>query len=150
MVKIFNIIILSISSLIILNSEINADDLLNDFNFILKSIGKDLQIKPDEQTISYNILNETSEIKMLGKSLIWLYWVFISSQDKPSCIFSLSCSRFAFLSIEKYGIIYGILMTADRLTRCHGIGKMYYILDTKNDYAIDYPIERYYIWGNGK
>ncbi|WP_157558603.1 membrane protein insertion efficiency factor YidD [Microscilla marina] len=56
------------------------------------------------------------------------YWVFsglltgyqqvISPQMSATCIYEVSCSRFSRIAIKKYGIIKGIALTADRLSRC--------------------------------
>jgi putative membrane protein insertion efficiency factor len=64
----------------------------------------------------FDIENESSLLSIL---LIRLYQVVISPQTPPSCIFYPSCSQYGLLSIKKYGVILGILMTADRLERCN-------------------------------
>ena len=56
------------------------------------------------------------------------YWAFsglltgyqqvISPQMSANCIYDVSCSRFSRIAIKKYGIIKGIALTADRLSRC--------------------------------
>ena len=56
------------------------------------------------------------------------YWVFsglltgyqqvISPQLSATCVYEVSCSRFSRIAIKKYGIIKGIALTADRLSRC--------------------------------
>lgn len=58
------------------------------------------------------------------------YWVFsglltgyqqvISPQMSANCVYDVSCSRFSRIAIKKYGIIKGIALTADRLSRCTG------------------------------
>jgi putative component of membrane protein insertase Oxa1/YidC/SpoIIIJ protein YidD len=89
---------------------------------------------------------ETSESKLIATSLIRLYQLYVSSQDVPSCNFTLSCSRFGMLAIRKYGLFYGILMTSDRLQRCNRIGgRRYYPIDPRTGKSIDYPIETYYL-----
>lgn len=99
----------------------------------------------DERFISLFKLNETSEVKLVFTGIIRLYQIFISSQDVPSCNFTLTCSRFTTKAIQEYGIIHGILMGSDRLQRCFGLSRKYYSLDWETGYAIDYPLEVYYI-----
>ncbi|HUV29723.1 MAG TPA: membrane protein insertion efficiency factor YidD [Acidobacteriota bacterium] len=64
-------------------------------------------------------LTKTSELQIFGTGLIRLYQVAVSSQDVPSCRFTPSCSRFAAEAIRRGGLLKGILLGADRLSRCH-------------------------------
>ncbi len=50
--------------------------------------------------------------------LLTTYQQVISPQISASCVYETSCSRFSRLAIKKYGIIKGIALTADRLSRC--------------------------------
>ncbi len=78
---------------------------------------------PDSLGDSTN--NNKSQVKIptnpeeLVSMSIKIYQYFISSQDMPSCVFTPSCSRFAEQSIYKFGILKGLLLTSDRLQRCH-------------------------------
>jgi hypothetical protein len=51
--------------------------------------------------------------------LIGGYRRFIGSQDVPSCRFAPSCSEFTQEAIQQGGIFQGVLLGADRFTRCH-------------------------------
>jgi uncharacterized protein len=64
---------------------------------------------------------ETSELKFFSTGLIRLYQQLISKHDLPTCNFSPSCSRFGMACIQEYGFFRGVLLTADRLLRDHGI-----------------------------
>lgn len=64
--------------------------------------------------------DETSELKLAMMGAIRFYQLFISTQDLPVCNFTPSCSRFGMKALRQYGVIYGSLMTSDRLQRCHG------------------------------
>ena len=99
----------------------------------------------DERFISLLDFKETSEIKLAFSGLIRFYQIYISSQDAPSCNFTLTCSRFMTKAIQEYGAFHGFLMASDRLQRCFGASRKYYPRDPKTGYAIDYPIEAYYI-----
>lgn len=90
-------------------------------------------------------LYNTGELKLLSTGIIRLYQLFISTQDMPSCNFTLSCSRFGMKAIQKYGVIHGILMTGDRLQRCHWWSRIYYPVNVKNGLAVDYPVEYYHL-----
>lgn len=89
--------------------------------------------------------NETSELKLAFLGVIRFYQLFISSQVKPVCNFTLSCSRFAMSAIEKYGIFHGSLMASDRIQRCNGLGRRYYQMDPQTGLSIDYPVEDYFL-----
>jgi hypothetical protein len=114
----------------------------DDLNFIVK-------VNPiktsKKQDISNFTLKEVSEFKLISTGLIRVYQLFVSSQDMPVCNFTQTCSRFGMEAIQKYGVFWGVLMTADRLQRCNGIGKNYYPIDLETGRAIDYLVEIYYL-----
>lgn len=54
--------------------------------------------------------------------LIWfvhLYQRYAPAEVRLRCVFTPSCSEYMILSIEKYGVIKGVLKGIDRLKRCH-------------------------------
>ncbi len=85
---------------------------------------------------------ESSELKFAATALIRLYQVFVSSQDGPSCGFSPSCSRFGMAAIKEYGIMRGVLLTADRLLRCNGSQAQHYHKEPNSEKYAD-PISDY-------
>jgi len=99
----------------------------------------------EERFVSLVNFKETSEIKLAFSGLIRFYQIYVSSQDVPSCNFTLTCSRFTAKAIQEYGAVHGFLMASDRLQRCFGASRKYYPRDPKTGYAIDYPVEAYYI-----
>lgn len=72
---------------------------------------------------------------------LWIYKKVVSEQLSASCEFYPSCSVFCKESIILYGPIKGILLGADRLTRCHGAAhsENESYLKTKNDNKIENP-----------
>jgi len=122
-------------------------EIKNQMDFIYE-VNPVITEETDERYKSFFNLKETSEVRLAFTGIIRLYQVFLSSQDAPACNFTLTCSRFTTKAIQKYGAIHGILMGGDRLQRCFGLSRKYYPLDPKTGYAIDYPVEVYYI-GNG-
>lgn len=54
----------------------------------------------------------------ISAGLLTTYQQVISPQISASCVYETSCSRFSRIAIKKYGIIKGIALTADRLSRC--------------------------------
>jgi len=85
---------------------------------------------------------ETSELKLAATGLIRLYQKFISSQDGPTCNFVPTCSRFGMACIQEYGVLRGVLLTADRLIRCNGSQSSHYHKDSVTDKYID-PVSDY-------
>jgi putative component of membrane protein insertase Oxa1/YidC/SpoIIIJ protein YidD len=63
------------------------------------------------------------EINIVLSTGFLFYKSFISSQDKPSCNFTPSCSEYAIEAFHKKGVFIGWLSSFDRLTRCHGLIK---------------------------
>jgi len=110
--------------------------------FILKN--NPMETKKGKEAVDFTF-KEVSEAKLAFMGLIRLYQLFISSQDKPACIFAFNCSRFAMSAIRKYGIFFGNLMTSDRLQRCNGLGRKYYSIDSETGLAVDYHIDAYYL-----
>lgn len=51
--------------------------------------------------------------------LIKIYQNTVSLLIGPSCRFTPSCSSYALLSIQRFGIIRGIELTIKRVVRCH-------------------------------
>lgn len=53
---------------------------------------------------------------------IRIFQIYISPQDGPNCRYSPTCSQYARISINQYGIIMGMIMGADRYMRCNPFG----------------------------
>lgn len=50
---------------------------------------------------------------------IKFYRYFISPLKPPSCRFIPTCSEYAILAIEKYGVLHGGVKAVRRILRCH-------------------------------
>ena len=94
-----------------------------------------------QEVIRFNP-QETSELKLAVTGLIRLYQKFISSQDGPMCNFHPTCSRFGMRCIQEYGMVRGLLLTADRLLRCNGSQLGHYHKDEATGKYVD-PISGY-------
>ena len=106
----------------------------NHIDFILTKHVSDRNIHDATNTIQdYHI----TEYKIVTILLTQLYKKIISSQNISACIFSQSCSNYSQEAIRRHGIILGLLMTSDRLQRCHSRGLIYYQIDPKTKKAID-------------
>ena len=121
-----------LSSIILVSS--TAADEAADLAFIRK-VNPVTTPKPQE-VVRFNP-QETSELKLAATGLIRLYQKFISSQDGPTCNFIPSCSRFGMACIQEYGMVRGLLLTADRLLRCNGSQSRHYHKDEVTGKYID-------------
>jgi putative component of membrane protein insertase Oxa1/YidC/SpoIIIJ protein YidD len=71
----------------------------------------------------------TNEAQLALALAYAFYRNLLSSQDGDRCGFTPSCSRYAKLAIGRYGPVRGLIMAADRLQRCNGMGGSYYPRD---------------------
>lgn len=55
-----------------------------------------------------------------------LYQVFLSPAHGPTCRFQPSCSAYAIEALQRHGPIWGLVLTAWRLARCHPLGGLGY------------------------
>jgi uncharacterized protein len=83
--------------------------------------------------------NNKNEVQMAFSGLFLMYKTFFSSQDLAACTFTPSCSEFGILSVKKYGVVKGGIMTMDRLTRCNGLSPQNYEIDKKTFLLKDEP-----------
>jgi putative membrane protein insertion efficiency factor len=88
---------------------------------------------------------QTNELTLAFTGLVRIYQLFVSSQDSPTCAFTPSCSRFGMTALRRYGVLRGILMTSDRLQRCHGCSSRYYAPHHETGRCYD-PVERNLLW----
>lgn len=54
--------------------------------------------------------------------LIRAYQLLVSSWLPPTCRFTPSCSQYAIIALNKYGIIKGFFLTIRRILRCNPWG----------------------------
>lgn len=81
----------------------------------------------------------SNELQVIITGFFVGYKSLFSSQDQKSCTFTPSCSVYAIQTINKKGILEGILDATDRLTRCNGLSPENYEIDTEQKLLIDIP-----------
>ncbi|MDP4164546.1 MAG: membrane protein insertion efficiency factor YidD [Bacillota bacterium] len=121
-------------------SETDTDD----FDFILACN----TIAKQETTHRHPLISpEVSESKYLCLEMIWAYQRLVSSQQENAkvCMFTPSCSHFGYSAIQQHGIAIGILMTSDRLQRCHGFSQQFYAFNPIAGKLSD-PVESEYLF----
>jgi putative membrane protein insertion efficiency factor len=62
---------------------------------------------------------ETSPLKIGMQGFIRLYQNVVSPVNPDRCGFRPSCSAYGSLAVREQGPFWGVLLTADRLLRCH-------------------------------
>jgi uncharacterized protein len=70
------------------------------------------------KTRSKNVLLRYNPVSLTFGGLMYFYQKTISPQLASNCPYEISCSAFSKLCIQEFGLIKGIALTADRLTRC--------------------------------
>lgn len=73
-----------------------------------------------------------------------IYKEVIADQLSRSCIYKITCSDFMRLSIRRYGLIKGVAIGLDRLSRCNEMGTKNvppYKYDPDTNLIIDNPKE---------
>lgn len=71
--------------------------------------------RPDSPSEAF----ETSPLKLGMQGLVRLYQKGISPVNPDRCGFRPSCSAYGSLAVREQGPVWGVIMTADRLLRCH-------------------------------
>ncbi|MCX7779374.1 MAG: membrane protein insertion efficiency factor YidD [Negativicutes bacterium] len=58
-------------------------------------------------------------MKRIVIGLILFYRHFLSPLKPPTCRFVPTCSEYALLAVEKFGVAQGIKLAVRRVLRCH-------------------------------
>lgn len=104
----------------------------------------------DSRKVKYLFADKSSKvvkynpISLTFGGMLLFYQKVISQQLASNCPYEISCSEFSRLSIGEFGLIKGVALSADRLTRCTEFAKidMKPIWFNDQNRIID-PIERY-------
>ncbi|WP_182188771.1 membrane protein insertion efficiency factor YidD [Pectinatus frisingensis] len=62
-------------------------------------------------------------MKKVILNIIYFYRNFISPLTPPSCRYIPTCSEYAVIAIDKYGVKKGGIMAIKRILRCHPFHK---------------------------
>lgn len=90
--------------------------------------------------IAKSLRASNNELKTLATLAYWGYKFALTSQDGPQCVFGPSCGGYAFMAIQRRGIVFGTLAAFDRLTRCNALASdVLYIKDEKTGLLLDAP-----------
>lgn len=75
------------------------------------------------QPVSNPEVRETSPLKLGMQGSLRLYQEAVSPVNPDRCGFRPSCSSYGALAVQDHGPFWGLLLTADRLLRCHPLKK---------------------------
>lgn len=90
--------------------------------FTLVSFYCEAQTQNDIALIEEEVLNKSfNQRRVNSRGLYALYKNHFTDQIVNSCLYDQSCSTFSHGAIKNFGLIKGIFLTADRISRCNRI-----------------------------
>lgn len=94
---------------------------------------------------SNNVLVKYNPVSLTLGGLMYVYQKYISQVLGTNCPYEVSCSAFSVSALKRYGIIKGVALSADRLTRCNSFSAMDLTEDNynQNTMRIMDPLENY-------
>jgi putative component of membrane protein insertase Oxa1/YidC/SpoIIIJ protein YidD len=95
-------------------------------NTDLDLIAAHIKLEPkyeQKRKVEYLFKNKNAFVKYNPVSLffggaLYIYQSTVSKQIGAQCPYEYNCSNFSRICIRKYGLVKGIFLTSDRLTRC--------------------------------
>lgn len=97
-------------------------DLQNDLKAISSSVKKDKQKrKPYIYKNEKSVIKKYNPVSLTFGGLLYFYQNAITYQFSAGCIYNPTCSEFSKQCIREYGLFKGVLLSADRLSRCSRI-----------------------------
>jgi putative component of membrane protein insertase Oxa1/YidC/SpoIIIJ protein YidD len=103
--------LLALCLILISTADVCSQD--NDMMILKRAITVKASIMTNKENVSQR------QLKFPTRQMFNFYRNVISEQLSADCAYDLTCSRFSVMSIKRFGIIKGVFLTADRLTRCH-------------------------------
>lgn len=71
-----------------------------------------------------NAFVKYNPVSLLFGGALYFYQSAVSKQLGTQCPYEVNCSNFSRICIRKHGLLKGIFLTADRLTRCTRLAAM--------------------------
>ncbi len=130
-------------SLLVVNSP-NSDHLKNDFELMTTHQRKNpypIRKKPSFLLVGKKNIVKYNPVSLLFGGMLYTYQATISSQIAADCPYEVSCSAFSKQSILEFGLIKGLALSADRVTRCtkSSIKQIHALRISENGNIIDFP-----------
>ena len=114
----------------------------NDRNAIVSHIQQEQALNAEKGKRKVKMQTSYNPVKLILFVPLYVYQKFVSEQISARCEFEPSCSNFGVQSLKVLGLIKGLFLTADRLTRCNGQAQpetKYYLIDHYTGKVIDEP-----------
>ncbi|MBK6266806.1 membrane protein insertion efficiency factor YidD [Marivirga sp. S37H4] len=96
-----------------------GQSIIHDLDLIKSNNKKDVVIKEIEP--EKKILQKINPLNILYTSSLTFYQKNISVQIAANCVFEKSCSHFSKDLTQEFGILGGVILSIDRLSRCNRI-----------------------------
>lgn len=77
--------------------------------------------KPEFMLVGKKNWMRYNPVSLFFSSMLFVYQSVISSQISADCPYEISCSNFSKQAIQQFGLLKGVPISADRLTRCSKI-----------------------------
>jgi putative component of membrane protein insertase Oxa1/YidC/SpoIIIJ protein YidD len=119
----------------------------SDANLLLNDLQIDSSQIPKKRKVNYVFKDKNWVVKYNPVSLVFggglfFYQKVISPQIVMGCAFNPSCSNFSKECVHEFGVVKGIFLSADRLTRCTRLSSIDFhpIMFDENKKVNDLPI----------
>jgi len=117
-IRFFTFLLILLSGFKISYSQnISDNDLIKEQNFKDESYNKKRHVT-FLHTKSKNVIVRYNPISLSLGGMMYVYQKLISPQIGAACPYHISCSAFSKKCIQKYGLVKGLALSADRLMRC--------------------------------
>lgn len=115
-----------------------------DFELMAKHERKNpypIKKKPSFLLVGKKNIVKYNPVSLLFGGMLYTYQAVISSQIAADCPYEVSCSAFSKQSIQEFGLIKGLALSADRLTRCtkSTIKQIHALRISEKGALIDFP-----------
>lgn len=122
----------------------NSDHSKNDFELMAKHERKNpypIKKKPSFLLVGKKNIVKYNPVSLLFGGMLFTYQAVISSQIAADCPYEVSCSAFSKQSILEFGLIKGLALSADRVTRCtkSSIKQIHALRISEKGNIVDFP-----------
>ncbi len=120
------------------------DNSKSDFELMAKHERKNpypIKKKPSFLLVGKKNIVKYNPMSLLFGGMLFTYQAVISSQIAADCPYEVSCSAFSKQSILEFGLIKGLALSADRVTRCtkSSIKQIHALRISEKGALIDFP-----------
>lgn len=103
-----------------LNLHVKGQSLSNDLA-LLTPYSLESKKKVKQKASIGKVIKMYNPISLSLNGLLSFYQGIISPQISADCLYETSCSRFSRKALNEFGMVKGVFLSADRLSRCNRI-----------------------------